>query len=108
MLVECGERYITSLRARLYSLYRCRSGEIKAWPNITVKKAPPPDSKEWEGSRTNSNTSHQIPARAIEADSVRPLLVPGPKIRPTDPTGRSSGRITGPSKIGRASCRERV
>jgi hypothetical protein len=21
----------------------------KAWPNITVKKAPPPDSKEWEG-----------------------------------------------------------
>jgi ferredoxin len=22
---------------------------IPAWPNITVKKAPPPDSKEWEG-----------------------------------------------------------
>ena len=21
----------------------------KIWPNITVKKAPPPDSKEWEG-----------------------------------------------------------
>jgi len=21
----------------------------KAWPNITIKKAPPPDSKEWEG-----------------------------------------------------------
>jgi len=21
----------------------------KVWPNITVKKAPPPDSKEWEG-----------------------------------------------------------
>jgi len=25
----------------------------KIWPNITVKKTPPPDSKEWEGSRTN-------------------------------------------------------
>ncbi|HYS89515.1 MAG TPA: DUF3470 domain-containing protein, partial [Bradyrhizobium sp.] len=21
----------------------------KIWPNITVKKAPPPDSKQWEG-----------------------------------------------------------
>jgi ferredoxin len=21
----------------------------KIWPNITIKKAPPPDSKEWEG-----------------------------------------------------------
>jgi ferredoxin len=40
------------------------------WPNITVKKAPSPDSKEWErGSRTNSNTSYQIQARVIEADS---------------------------------------
>ena len=39
----------------------------KIWPNIVVKKAPPPDSKEWEGSRTNSNTSHQIPAR-VAAD----------------------------------------
>jgi ferredoxin len=42
----------------------------KIWPNIVVKKAPPPDSKEW-GSRTSSNTSHQIPARVIEADSAR-------------------------------------
>jgi ferredoxin len=42
----------------------------KIWPNIMVKKAPPPDSKEWRGSRTNSNTSHQIPARVSEADKV--------------------------------------
>jgi ferredoxin len=28
-----------------------------AWPNITVKKAPPPDSKSGRASRTNSNTS---------------------------------------------------
>src|SRR5262249_28655287 len=31
----------------------------KIWPNITVKKAPPPDSKE---------CSYQIQARVIEAD----------------------------------------
>ena len=42
----------------------------KIWPNITVKKALPPDSKEWEGKPTNCNTSHQIPARVIEADSA--------------------------------------
>jgi hypothetical protein len=42
----------------------------KIWPNITVKKATPPDSKEWEVKRTNSNTSHQIPARVIEADQI--------------------------------------
>ena len=40
----------------------------KIWPNITVKKAPP--LRSGRGSRTNSNTSHQIPARAIEADSA--------------------------------------
>ena len=40
----------------------------KSWPNITVKKAPPSDSRSGRGSRTNSNTSCQIPARVIEAD----------------------------------------
>jgi ferredoxin len=39
----------------------------RIWPNITVKKAPPPDSKGGRGSRTNSNTSRQIPARVIDA-----------------------------------------
>src|SRR5207247_6693592 len=29
----------------------------KIWPNITVKKAPPPDSKEWEGKRSEEHTS---------------------------------------------------
>jgi hypothetical protein len=46
-------------------------GIREIWPNIMVKKAPPPDSKEWEGSRANSNTSRQMPARVIEADSAR-------------------------------------
>ena len=48
----------------------------KIWPNIAVKKVPPPDSKGGRGSRTNSNTSHQIPARVIEADSARAAWVP--------------------------------
>jgi hypothetical protein len=43
----------------------------KIRPNIAVKKAPPLDSKEWEGRPEKPNTSHQIPARVIEADSAR-------------------------------------
>src|SRR6516225_7363882 len=48
----------------------------KIWPNIAVKKTPPSDWKEWGGSQTNFNTSHQIPAREIEADSARAVWVP--------------------------------
>src|SRR5882672_9222101 len=33
----------------------------KIWPNITVKKATRPTLRSGRGSRTNSNTSHQIP-----------------------------------------------
>ena len=43
----------------------------KVWPNITVKKRPRPTLRSGRGSRTNSNTSHQIPARVIEAESAR-------------------------------------
>src|SRR6478752_5607926 len=42
----------------------------KIWPNITVKKRPRPTRRSGRGSRTNSNTSHQIPARVTEADKV--------------------------------------
>ena len=42
----------------------------KIWPNITVKRAPPPTSRSGRGSRTNSNTSRQFPARVIEVDSA--------------------------------------
>ena len=48
------------------------------------------------GSPTNSNTSHQIPARVIEADSGPRRMGAGPEIGPTDPTGRSSGRDHSP------------
>jgi len=40
------------------------------WPNIMVKKRPQPTSKSGWGSRTNSNTPHQIPERVIEADNA--------------------------------------
>ena len=43
----------------------------KIWqPNIRVKKAPPPDWKEWEGRRTNSNIFRQILVRVIENGRV--------------------------------------
>ena len=45
---------------------RLNAEYAKVWPNITMKKPPPPDSKDWEGSWTNSNSSHQIPARVID------------------------------------------
>src|SRR5712692_3092584 len=38
----------------------------RAWPNISVKKEPPADAKEWEGVAGKSSTSRQIQARAIE------------------------------------------
>ena len=69
----------------------------KVWPNITVKKAPPPDSKEWEGSRTNSNTSHQIPARVIEAESARAAWVPDPRLAQLIQPGAAAAVITVPS-----------
>jgi ferredoxin len=43
----------------------------KIWPNITVKKRPRSTLRRGRGSRTNANTSHQIPARVTEADSAR-------------------------------------
>jgi ferredoxin len=39
----------------------------RIWPNITVKKAPRRTLRSGRGSRTNSNTSRQIPARVINA-----------------------------------------
>src|SRR5258705_4665092 len=42
-----------------------KSGQI-----LRSKKRPRPTLRSGRGSRTNSNTSHQIPARVIEADKV--------------------------------------
>src|SRR6266404_5039104 len=43
-----------------------KSGQI-----LRSKKRPRPTLRSGRGSRTNSNTSHQIPAWVIEADSAR-------------------------------------
>jgi len=47
----------------------------KIWPNITIKKAPPPDWTKWEGRRTSSNTSHQIQALVVEVDGASTVWV---------------------------------
>src|SRR6266508_3425430 len=43
-----------------------KSGQI-----LRSKKRPRPTLRSGRGNRTNSNTSHQIPERVIEADSAR-------------------------------------
>jgi ferredoxin len=48
----------------------------KLWPNITVKRRLRPTLRSGRGSQTNSNTSHQIPARVIETDSFRAIWCP--------------------------------
>src|ERR1019366_7312152 len=68
-----------------------KSGQI-----LWSKKRPRPTRRSGRGSRTNFNTSHQIPARVIEADSAHAVWVPDPEIGPTDPTGRSCGRDHSP------------
>ena len=69
----------------------------KTWPNITVKKAPPADSKEWRTSRTNSNTSRRIPARVIEAPIISNrrgrCLAPIYRLSRVVCTGRGRGNI---------------
>ncbi len=66
----------------------------KIWPNITVKKAPHPTRRSGRGSRTNSNTSHQIPARVIEADSARAVWVPDPRAVQLIQPGAAAAVIT--------------
>ena len=39
----------------------------RIWPNITVKKAPPPDSKEWEGKPDKLQYFSPNPGRVIDA-----------------------------------------
>ena len=46
---------------------RLNAEYTKVWPNITLKKPPPTDLRTGRGSRTNSNSSYQIPARLTDA-----------------------------------------
>src|SRR5215471_14885393 len=61
------------------------------------KKRPRPTLRSGRASRTNSNTSHQIPARVIEADSVRAISVPDPRSAQLIQPGAAAAVITGPS-----------
>ena len=53
--------------------------------------------KSGRGSRTNSNTSRQIPARVIEADSARAVSVPAPRSAQLIQPGAAAAVITGSS-----------
>src|ERR1700737_1985856 len=68
-----------------------KSGQI-----LRSKKSPRPTRRSGRGSRTNSNTSHQIPAPVIEADSARAVWVPDPTVQLTEP-GAAAAVITVPS-----------
>src|SRR5271170_6963556 len=61
------------------------------------KKRPRPTPRSGRGSRTNSNTSHQIPARVIEADSERAVSVPDPRSAQLIQPGAAAAVITVPS-----------
>src|SRR6266478_6426653 len=68
------------------------SGQI-----LRSKKRPRRTLRSGRGSRTNSNTSHQIPARVIEADSARAVWVPDPRSVQLIQPGAAAAVITVPS-----------
>ena len=60
----------------------------RIWPNITVKKRPRRTPRSGRGSRTNSNTSRQIPARVIDAAyDTLPAPASAPKRASQPPIG---------------------
>src|SRR3954447_4131241 len=69
-----------------------KSGQISR-----SKKRPRPTLRSGRGSRTNSNTSHQIPAQVIEADSARAVWVPDPRLAQLIQPGAAAAVITVPS-----------
>jgi ferredoxin len=69
----------------------------RVWPNITVKKAPPPDYKEWEGKPDKLQYFSTNPAPLIEAHSTGRGNGGGVEIGSTDSTERGSCLIVVPS-----------
>src|SRR5262245_54540387 len=69
-----------------------KSGQI-----LRSKKRPRLTLRIGRGSRTNSNTSHQIPARVIEADSARARMGAGPEIAQLIQPGAAAAVTTVPS-----------
>src|SRR5260221_12524822 len=68
-----------------------KSGQV-----LRSKKRPRPTPRSGRGSRTISNTSHQIPARVIEADSARAVWVPDPRAVQLIQPGAAAAVITVP------------
>src|SRR6476619_492990 len=64
---------------------------------LRSKKRHRPTLRSGRGSRTNSNTSHQIPARVIEAESARAAWVPDPRLAQLIQPGAAAAVITVPS-----------
>src|SRR6188472_3336191 len=69
-----------------------KSGQI-----LRSENRPRPTLRSGRGSRTNSNTSHQIPARVIEADSARAVWAPDPRLAQLIQPGAAAAVITVPS-----------
>src|SRR6266851_9486028 len=69
-----------------------KSGQI-----LWSKKRPRPTPRSGRGSRTNFHTSHQIPARVIEADGARAAWVPDPRSVQLIQPGAVAAVITVPS-----------
>ena len=75
-IAESARRNARSMRSSLTSSRGLRkwlslnAEYAKIWPNITVKKAPPPDLKEWEGKPDKLQILlTEVPARVIEAET---------------------------------------
>src|SRR5438105_15272062 len=70
----------------------------RIWPNITVKKAPRRTPRSGRGSRTNSNTSRQIPARVIDAAyDTLPAPASAPKRASQPPIGPRAADLNPPA-----------
>jgi ferredoxin len=67
----------------------------KIWPNIKVKKALPPDSKEWEGKPDKLQYFSPNPGAVIEAENARAVLVPDPRSAQLIQPGAATAVITG-------------
>ena len=63
----------------------------RIWPNITAKKEPPPDAKNWEGKPDKLQYFAPNPGMW----TAPALIGRGTGDRAADPTGRSSGRDHG-------------
>ena len=98
MLVRDLPRMVKYLKERgVYVLFNTMRNSRKFGQILGSKKRSRLTLKSGRGSRTNSNTSRQIPARVIEADSARAVSVPAPRSAQLIQPGAAAAVITGSS-----------